>query len=155
MIKADAPCGGTTMALATLTSKGQITIPKRVREGLGVAAGDRIAFIEIAPGRYENYAATHDITELKGIAGKATRAVSVEEMNKAIEKMGRKLIGLDTNVIVCYIMQDDPEKVAIAVGLVYLALVGSWACALFETPTRRAQELNTLEKLIPSDCFGR
>ena len=77
------------MALATLSSKGQVTIPKKVREGLGVATGDRIEFVEIAPGRYEVLAATRDVRALKGIEGKAKRVVSVEEMNEAIEKMGR------------------------------------------------------------------
>lgn len=77
------------MALATLSSKGQVTIPKRVREGLGVATGDRIEFVEIAPGRYEVLAATRDIRALKGVVGRAKRAVSVEEMNEAIETMGR------------------------------------------------------------------
>ncbi len=77
------------MALATLSSKGQITIPKKVRQGLGVATGDRIEFIEIAPGRYEVLAATQDVRELKRIVGKAKRVVSVEEMNEAIAKMGR------------------------------------------------------------------
>lgn len=77
------------MALATVSSKGQVTIPKQVRQGLGVATGDRIEFIEIAPGRYEVLAATRDIRELKGIVGKAKRIASVEEMNEAIAKMGR------------------------------------------------------------------
>ncbi|TLZ54084.1 MAG: AbrB/MazE/SpoVT family DNA-binding domain-containing protein [Gammaproteobacteria bacterium] len=38
------------MAYATLTSKGQITLPKSVRERLGVEAGDRIEFIESEQG---------------------------------------------------------------------------------------------------------
>ena len=38
------------MSTATLTSKGQITIPAAVREALRVGAGDRVEFVEIAPG---------------------------------------------------------------------------------------------------------
>ena len=41
------------MSTATLTSKGQITIPVGVRNDLKVDAGDRVEFIQIAPGRYE------------------------------------------------------------------------------------------------------
>jgi AbrB family looped-hinge helix DNA binding protein len=33
------------MALATLTNKGQITIPKTVRDSLGLQSGDKIEFI--------------------------------------------------------------------------------------------------------------
>ena len=47
------------MATATLTSKGRITIPVEVRKALGVDTGDRVAFVEVAPGRYEFMAATH------------------------------------------------------------------------------------------------
>jgi AbrB family looped-hinge helix DNA binding protein len=38
--------GGSLMTIAKLTSKGQITIPKEVREKLGLAPGDRLEFIE-------------------------------------------------------------------------------------------------------------
>ena len=34
---------------ATLSSKGQITIPVDVREALGLSAGDRVEFVETAP----------------------------------------------------------------------------------------------------------
>ena len=77
------------MALATLGSKGQVTIPKTVRDSLGIQAGDRVEFVEIAPGRFEILAVNRDVRELKGIVGKAERVVSVEEMNEAIAKMGR------------------------------------------------------------------
>ena len=57
------------MATATLTSKGQITVPVAVREALGVDAGDRVEFVEIAPGRFEFIAATRSVTALKGMFG--------------------------------------------------------------------------------------
>ena len=53
------------MTTATLTSKGQITIPADVRRDLQVDAGDRVEFVQIAPGRYEFVAATRDVSELK------------------------------------------------------------------------------------------
>jgi AbrB family looped-hinge helix DNA binding protein len=37
------------MAATTVTSKGQVTIPKRVRDGLGLKAGSKVE-IEIQPG---------------------------------------------------------------------------------------------------------
>lgn len=76
------------MTTATLTSKGQITIPVDVRNDLKVEAGDRVEFIQIAPGRYEFVAVTHSVNELKGMFGKPAKTVSVEDMNKAIAKRG-------------------------------------------------------------------
>ena len=38
--------GGMKMDLAKVTSKGQITIPKEIREKLGLKTGDKILFIE-------------------------------------------------------------------------------------------------------------
>jgi len=76
------------MTTATLTSKGQITIPAQVRNDLKVEAGDRVEFVQIAPGRYEFVAATQDVSDLKGMFGRPTRNVSIDEMNMAIAKRG-------------------------------------------------------------------
>lgn len=76
------------MTTATVSSKGQITIPADVRLALHVDTGDRIEFVEIEAGRYEFIAATRSVTELKGMFGKARRAVSIEEMNHAIATRG-------------------------------------------------------------------
>ena len=76
------------MASATLTSKGQITIPAKVRAALGVDAGDRVEFVEVAPGRYEFIAATRSVTALKGMFGKSRKSVSIAEMNAAIARRG-------------------------------------------------------------------
>jgi AbrB family looped-hinge helix DNA binding protein len=76
------------MATATLTSKGQITIPAEVREALRVDAGDRVEFVQIAPGRYEFIAATQPVTALKGMFGRPRKSVSIDEMNSAIARRG-------------------------------------------------------------------
>lgn len=76
------------MTSATLTSKGQITIPVEVRQALRVDTGDRVEFVEIAPGRYEFVAATRSVTELKGMFGKPKKKVSIEAMNAAIAARG-------------------------------------------------------------------
>ncbi len=76
------------MTTATLTSKGQITIPADVRHDLKVDAGDRVEFIQIAPGRYEFVAATQNVTALKGMFGKPAIAVSIDDMNRAIANRG-------------------------------------------------------------------
>jgi AbrB family looped-hinge helix DNA binding protein len=76
------------MTTATLTSKGQITIPIDVRTDLKVGVGDRVEFVQIAPGRYEVMAATQSVSQLKGMFGKANKVVSVDEMNQAIAMRG-------------------------------------------------------------------
>jgi len=76
------------MTTATLTSKGQITIPAAVRAALGVEAGDRVEFVEVAPGRYEFIVATRSVTALKGMFGKPRKTVSIKEMNAVIAKRG-------------------------------------------------------------------
>jgi len=76
------------MTTATISSKGQITIPADVRNALKVDSGDRVEFVEVAPGRYEFVAATRSVTELKGMFGKASKHVSIEAMNHAISQRG-------------------------------------------------------------------
>jgi antitoxin PrlF len=76
------------MATATLTSKGQITIPVEVRNDLQVDAGDRVEFVLIAPGRYEFVAATREVTALKGMFGTVKKSVSIASMNAAIARRG-------------------------------------------------------------------
>lgn len=72
------------MPTATLTTKGQITIPAAVRLALHVSSGDRVEFVEVAPGRFEFLAATRSVTELKGLFGKPAQAVSIDDMHRAI-----------------------------------------------------------------------
>lgn len=75
------------MASATVTSKGQITIPVRVREALGLDIGDRIEFVEIEKGKFAIVAATRSIRELEGrYKSKRGTPVSIEEMNAAIAR---------------------------------------------------------------------
>jgi AbrB family looped-hinge helix DNA binding protein len=76
------------MTTATISSKGQITIPAEVRQALQVDAGDRVEFVEVAPGRYEFFAATRSAMELKGMFGTPARPVSIEQMNQAIAARG-------------------------------------------------------------------
>ncbi len=76
------------MTTATLTSKGQITIPAEIRHELQVDAGDRVEFVQIAPGRYEFVAVTRHVSELKGMFGVPAKPVSIEDMNQAIAQRG-------------------------------------------------------------------
>jgi antitoxin PrlF len=74
------------MANATVTSKGQVTIPKRILDHLRIEPGDLDDFIVDADGRVVVRAATADIGELKGLLRKKRRPVSLEEMDQAISR---------------------------------------------------------------------
>lgn len=78
------------MSTATMTSKGQITIPAVVRAALGVEAGDRVEFVQIEPGRFELVAATQSVTALKGMVRKPPLPVTIAAMNAAIADHGTK-----------------------------------------------------------------
>ena len=71
------------MPSATVTSKGQITIPQEVRTALGVGFGDRIDFVELEKGQFMIVPATCSIQELKGFISKRGKPVPVEEMTGA------------------------------------------------------------------------
>jgi antitoxin PrlF len=73
------------MATATLTSKGQITIPAVVRDSLHIGVGDRLEFIQTGEGRFEIIAASKDVSSLKGMI-QTTKKVSIEDMNAAIRQ---------------------------------------------------------------------
>ena len=70
---------------ATVTSKGQITVPKRIRMHLQVGKGDRIEFLIGPDGKVTLMPATADVKKLKGIVGRPDKPVTVEDMNRVIE----------------------------------------------------------------------
>jgi AbrB family looped-hinge helix DNA binding protein len=76
------------MSAATLTSKGQITIPLAVRRKLGLDTGDRVEFVELAPGEFALKPATEDVRSLKGMIRPPARPVSIAAMNAAIKRRG-------------------------------------------------------------------
>jgi len=76
------------MTTATITSKGQITIPADVRHALDVDAGDRVEFVEIEPRQFLFVASNRSVTELRGLFGKPAKTVSIEDMNAAIALRG-------------------------------------------------------------------
>jgi len=78
------------VATATITSKGQITLPKEVREALGVGTGDRVEFVAEPDGAYRVVAATRDIKQLKGLVPKPRTPVTVEAMKRAVARAGSK-----------------------------------------------------------------
>lgn len=56
---------------ATLTSKGQVTVPAPLRRALGLKAGDKLVFKRDDQGRYFVEARTDALADLRGSVGRA------------------------------------------------------------------------------------
>ncbi len=72
------------MAVAKLTSKGQITLPSAVRKKLGLAPGDQVDFVESGEGFTLIPVSKHPSVLRGRFAGRVPRPVSIDEMNEAI-----------------------------------------------------------------------
>ena len=72
------------MSTAKVTAKGQITIPKAIRDALGVETGDRVEFVVREDGIVEMIARTRPLLSLAGILGEQRLGVSVQDMDSAI-----------------------------------------------------------------------
>lgn len=73
------------MATATLTSKGQTTIPKEIREKLGLHPGDKIDFVMGEDGIVTLRPITIDVRELCGFLKRpGQRVATLEDMDAAI-----------------------------------------------------------------------
>ncbi len=78
------------METATLTSKSQITMPKAVRESLGLGAGDSVQFVPARNG-YRIVAVHDDLSALRGMfKGRRVKPLSIAEMNQTIAQMGSR-----------------------------------------------------------------
>lgn len=76
--------------LSTLSSKGQVTLPKDLRELLKLHAGDKVEFLLRKNGRVEMVAVTSSVKSLKGVVPKPARKVSLGDMDTVIRKKAGK-----------------------------------------------------------------
>ena len=78
------------MAQATLTSKGQITIPKEIRDSLQIQAGDKVEFTITADNEAVIKPVTKKVDDVFGKLHKPGRKpVSVEKMDAKIRQKMR------------------------------------------------------------------
>lgn len=68
------------MSEATVTSKGQITIPADIRQVMGLAPQDRVVFTQLANGTVVMRAKKRSIVDLAGMLKPRTGPVAVEDM---------------------------------------------------------------------------
>ncbi len=69
------------MSTSMVTSKGQTTIPKDVRDAAGLKAGDRLHFTVLEDGTIILRVKNRSVRDL-AIKPKPTRHVTVEQMNR-------------------------------------------------------------------------
>ena len=75
------------MALATLTSKGQVTIPKAVRNSLNLYAGDKIEFVITETKEAFLRPVTKKVDDVFGRLHKPGRKpISIEKMDAGIRQ---------------------------------------------------------------------
>lgn len=75
------------MPEATITSKGQVTIPKKIREKLNLRPGDKVNFVETNEGEIKIHPQKKSIKDLRGILHRpGQKAKSVEDMNEGIRE---------------------------------------------------------------------
>ena len=68
---------------ATLTSKGQTTIPKQIRDSLGMKAGDRMTFTLMADGVVLMRVRNKSVMDLAGsLYKKGRKPVSIEQLSR-------------------------------------------------------------------------
>jgi len=80
------------MPLATLTSKGQITIPSSVRKKLHLHTGDKVDFSMISETEALLRPVIKDVDAVFGCLKQASKGIraSVDDMNAAIEERMRQ-----------------------------------------------------------------
>lgn len=77
------------MTAATVTSKGQVTLPVETRRRLGIRAGTRLEFIIKDDERLEVVRVGGSVRDLKGLLPRPSRRLSLGEMEAAIAKGAR------------------------------------------------------------------
>jgi len=73
------------MVTGTLTSKGQITIPKSIRDSLNLQTGDRLAFSLVGDKQALLQPITTSVDDVYGVLHRpGQKAKSIEDMNRSI-----------------------------------------------------------------------
>lgn len=71
---------------AMVNSKGQVTLPKPIRDRLGLKAGDRIAFAIEEDGTLRVTPITGSVMALAGVLPQPATPLSQDEMDEAIDR---------------------------------------------------------------------
>ncbi len=74
------------MPAATITSKGQITLPKAVRDHLQLETGQRIEFLIGDDGTVTVWPVTADVTSLKSMLPPPKRTLTLDQIDTIIRQ---------------------------------------------------------------------
>ena len=75
---------------ATITTKGQVTVPKAVRDKLNLHAGDKLEFIIEDGDGVRVIPVTAPLAKLKGMLPAPPKAVTLDEMDAAVRRAASK-----------------------------------------------------------------
>ncbi|WP_234572750.1 AbrB/MazE/SpoVT family DNA-binding domain-containing protein [Rhodohalobacter sp. 614A] len=79
------------MATATITSKGQVTIPKKIRDKLGLQAGDHLNFDIDSEGKIAIQPEKKDTDTAFGILQRDNQeTLTIEEMDSGVAEYFKK-----------------------------------------------------------------
>jgi len=71
---------------ATVTAKGQVTLPVEVRRRLGLKPGSKLEFLVIDDERLEAIPLSETVSSLKGMVPKPKKPLSLAGMDRAIAR---------------------------------------------------------------------
>ena len=74
------------MIVATLTSKGQVTIPAEIRLALGIAAGDKISFEPQGEAVVLRVVEALSVQSIRGMFGKSAIKATLDDMANAVRE---------------------------------------------------------------------
>ena len=74
------------MSESTISSKGQVTVPKAIRTQLRLKAGDRLRFQVDDDGSVRLAAATRDVSTLRDILPRPKRRATLDDIQAAIRR---------------------------------------------------------------------
>lgn len=77
------------MSIAAMTSQGRVTVPKDVREDMGLVSGSQRMFVKVREGSYHLVRRTGTAAGLAGILYDPERfTMTIDEMNEVIAEGG-------------------------------------------------------------------
>jgi len=72
--------------ISTVSKKGQITIPQKIRDHLKLQPGDKIEFEIRRDGSVQMIGKKIDVSELRGMLGPVSRRLTIRQMDDGIRK---------------------------------------------------------------------